>query len=283
MKADDLYLKLDEDFRIDDLRDDWSFMELNDYISPNFKKKYMGIMLDNSVEINKVYTVTFPDSEIIQKLLDTGETDILLFSHHAMGYNGSTEGFPFYNLSENYLSRLKEKRISLYVLHSPLDKNGEYSTSINLAKKLKLEIVDEFCEYENVKVGVICKTELTVAELKDHVKSIIGHEVKLRGYGNNLINDGKVAIAAGGGTYGFVASELSTLGINMFITGFTRPLPTFEPTMEFHRIVQENGINVLGATHYTTEKYACIAMVKYFTKLGIPAEFIEGKYYLEDL
>ena len=37
------------------------------------------------------------------------------------------------------------------------------------------------------------------------------------------------------------------------------------------------------STHYTRGKYACIAMVRYFEKLGIQAEFLEGRYYLEDL
>lgn len=53
--------------------------------------------------------------------------------------------------------------------------------------------------------------------------------------------------------------------------------------MEFHRITEERKINVIGATHYTTEKYACMAMVGYFEKLGVQAEFLEGRFYLEDL
>lgn len=170
------------------------------------------------------------------------------------------------------------------MLHAPLDKNGEYSTSVSLANALKLKITEEFCNYQGFNVGVMCTTQIkTTAELRDYIRPIIGHEIKLRAYGEDLIHEGRVAIAAGGGSYGFVAEELSQLGVNMFITGFTRPILSFEPTMEFHRIAQESKINVIGATHYTTEKYACIAMVEYFKKLGIPAEFLEGDYFLEDL
>jgi putative NIF3 family GTP cyclohydrolase 1 type 2 len=92
-----------------------------------------------------------------------------------------------------------------------------------------------------------------------------------------------VAIAAGGGSVGFVAKELAELGINMYLTGCTREVPAVDFIAEFHRITKEEKINVIGATHYTTEKYACIAMVKYFENLGVPAEFIEGKYFLKDL
>ncbi len=284
MKANELYEKLDKEFDLDHLKDDWSFMSINEYIAQDFRKRYMGIMLNNTDEVKKVYTAVFPDIVILQKLIDSGQTDILLFLHHAMGYDGKVDGFPFYNIPEDYLLKLRQQRISLYVLHAPLDKNSEYSTSISLANELRLKITDEFCNYEGFKIGVICTTQIkTASGLRDYIKPIIGHEIKLRAYGEDLIHEGRVAVAAGGGSYGFVAEELSELGINMYITGFTRPIPSFEPTMEFHRIAKENKINVLGATHYTTEKYACIAMVGYFKKLGIQADFLEGNFYLEDL
>jgi hypothetical protein len=39
----------------------------------------------------------------------------------------------------------------------------------------------------------------------------------------------------------------------------------------------------LGGTHYSTEKFACMAMTKYFEKLGLPSEFIEDAPGLADL
>ena len=284
MDAKDLYARFDKDFDIENLKDDWSFMRFNEYVAPIFKKRYMGIMLDNTSEVKKVFTATIPDTDILEKIIQTDQTDILLFSHHAMCYDPTREGFPFYDIPGDYLSKLKQQCISLYVLHSPLDKNSEYSTSVNLANNLNLNIIDEFCEYEGVKVGVVCKTNIkTSTGLSEHIRSIVGHEVKLTRNGDNFIRNGKVAVVAGGGSVGFAAKEISELGINMYITGCTRRVLSVEPIMEFHRITEESKINVIGATHYTTEKYACIAMVKYFEKLGVQAEFLEGKYYLEDL
>jgi len=284
MIATQLYKKLDEDFIKADITDDWSFMQLdNDFIAPSFKAKYMGLVLDNTQIINKVYTATFPDNEILHKLFDKNESEILLFSHHAMGYNPKSEGFPFYNISIDYLKEMKKRKISFYMLHTPLDCYGEYSTSVSLAKALGLDIVKPFCEFENINVGVICKTEIkTALDFSNHVEKIVGHEVLLRPYGKSEIEDGLVAVAAGGGSYPFVASEIAALGINLYLTGFTKPLPYFEPTMEFHRIAKDNQINVIGATHYSTEKFACMAMINYFLKLGIRSEFIDGKYYNED-
>jgi putative NIF3 family GTP cyclohydrolase 1 type 2 len=284
MDAKDLYARLDKDFDIENLEDDWSFMRFNEYVSPIFKKRYMGIVLDNTSEVKKVFTATIPDTDILEKIIQTDQTDILLFSHHAMCYDPTIEGFPFYDIPQDYLSKLKQQCISFYVLHSPLDKNGEYSTSVSFANNLNLNIIDEFCEYEGIKVGVVCRTNIkTATELAEHIRSIVGHEVNLIRNGDNVIRNGMVAVVAGGGSVGFAAKEISELGINMYITGCTRRGLSVEPVMEFHRITEENKINVIGATHYTTEKYACIAMVKYFEKLGVQAEFLEGKYYLEDL
>jgi putative NIF3 family GTP cyclohydrolase 1 type 2 len=284
VNAKELYTKLDEDFDIGNLQDDWSFMKFNDYITPGFEERYMGLVLDNTTEVKKVYTATMPDLDILDKLILADQTDILLFSHHAMGYDPTIAGIPFYDIPEDYLLKLKQQRISFYVLHAPLDKNGEYSTSVSLAKHLNLEIIGEFCEYMGIKCGVVCNTnKKTATELAEYVGSEVGHEIKLIRNGDDRILNGRVAIAAGGGSVGFAAKEISELGMNMYITGNTRQVPNVELITEFHRIIEERKINVIGATHYTTEKYACIAMVRYFEKLGVQAEFIEGKFFLEDL
>jgi len=284
MEAKKLYLKLDKDFDIEHLKDDWSCMKFNDYIASGFKERYMGVVLDNTSEVNKVYTATIPDTDILDKLILSGQKDIMLFSHHAMGYDPTLTGFPFYDIPEDYLSKMKQQRISFYVLHSPLDRNGEYSTSVSLARHLNLEIQEEFCEYLGIKCGVICKTDnKTASELAAIVRQRVGHEVRLIRNGDDNILSGQVAVVAGGGSVDFAAKELSQLGINLYVTGCTRRVPSVESISEFHRITVQNKINVIGATHYSTEKYACIAMVRYFENLGIPVEFLEGRYYLEDL
>ena len=284
MNAKKLYEKIGIDFEIEKYKDDWSLVEYNEFINPDFKERYIGVMLDNTYEIEKVYTSTFPDTEVLDDIISRNETDVLLLSHHAMGYDPTLEGFPFYNIPTDYLKRLKEQRVSFYVLHIPLDKNGDYSTSVNLAKELQLEITSQFCEYLGNKVGVICETNFT--KLEDfalHVENVIGHEIKVRQYGDEIIERNTVAVAAGGGCIDFVAQELAALGINTYLTGCTRPIPSFGPNMEFHRIAKENKINLLGATHYSTEKYACMAMVEYIAGLGIEAKFIEGTPCMEDL
>lgn len=283
MNAQKLYQKLDRDFELEKLRDDWKEMDFNEYISENFKKRYMGLVLDNSEEISKVYTAVFPDDKILNKILNSCEKDILLFTHHPMNWEITSKEI-FKNISKDFLRRFKENRISLYNLHVPLDKNGKYSTTENLAKAVGVIKKDEFCEYFGVKVGVAGHTDYKkVAELSQRTESEVGHKVKVWNYGSPEINDQKVALVAGGGNSPDTITEVANLGINTFITGITKPTEGYAPSLEAHRLAKENKINIIGATHYSTEKFACIAMIEYFKKLGFPVEFIEGEPDLNDL
>lgn len=286
MIALDLYNKLYTDFDLANRTDDWGFMNFdNEFITPEFRTEYMGLVLDNTEIIKKVYTVTFPDKALLKKIFDRNESDILLFSHHAMGYENLLDGFPFYDIPVEYLKELKKRRISFYMLHSPLDQYGKFSTSVSLVRALGLEIIEPFCQYDkNTKVGVICKSPLEqIREIQKLMEKTVGHKCRLYAYGADTLKDSLVAVAAGGGSYPFAATEVAERGINCYITGFTRPLPYFEPTMEFHKISREHSINVIGGTHYSTEKFACIAMVDYFKSCDLPAEFLPGTWYLEDL
>ncbi len=286
MNSKIIYDRLYIDFQLDSMKDDWSFMNFeSNMIHHEFRTSYMGRVLDNTEEIKKVYTMTFPDQELIHQVFEKNESNILLFSHHAMGYHPLKNGFPFYDIATNDMIEMKKRNISLYVLHTPLDHYGQYSTSVSLSKALNMEIIEPFCQCDAIiQAGVIGKTLIkNIEEIQELLSKVVGHETKAYWYGDKVLKGEKVAIAAGGGTYPFVASEIADLGINCYITGFTKPLLYVQSTLDFHRIAKENGINVIGATHYSTEKFACMAMVKYFEKLGVKAEFMEGRYYLEDL
>jgi len=106
------------------------------------------------------------------------------------------------------------------------------------------------------------------------------HETKLYQYGSDEILNHTVGICAGGGNDEQVVKELIEKGINMLITGITR---VNEYSKVAHQLEKENNINLLGGTHYSSEKFACIEMCKYFSKLGIPSEFVDDIPCFEDL
>lgn len=284
MKAEKLYLHLDKEFEIEKLREDeWSLLDLGNYVTESFRETRKGLILDNSSEIRKVYTAVFPSEHVLDKLLATGEREFLLFTHHPMIWDTSTAGIPFRNIPKKYLEELREREISYYAIHVPLDRNGPYSTTVSLARALEVEQEREFFDYFGVQVGVVGKTgHKLFSELSDFVEKKVGHQVRRWTYGESKIVNQKVALVAGGGNFPEVAEELADTDIRTYITGVTKKSRDYEPSLRFHDICKDHGINVITATHYSTEKWACNAVLKLFESLGISGEFVEDVPALTD-
>ncbi len=285
MKAIDLYQKLDSDFELEKCRDDWSEIDFNqEFVTENFRKCYLGILVDNTKEIEKVYTAVFPSNKVMEEILSKKEKNILLFTHHPIDWKMEPGKIPFVNLSDDLLKKFRENKISIYTLHTPLDRNGEYSTSVNFAKNIGIKQIGEFAEYFGFDCGVIGKTEFNkVSELAQEFEKAVGHRVKVWNYGTEEIKDNQVVVVAGGGNDPETISEITELGINTFLTGITLPNKNHQPSLEAHRIAKENKINLIGGTHYSTEKFACIKMLEYFEKIGLPADFVEDSPDMRDL
>lgn len=279
MKAKALYESLNKEFDIDKLHEyDWSFLDLGNYITDSFKETRKGLVLDNSEEIKKVYTAVFPSERVLDHILDEEEKDCLLFTHHPMIWDSRTDGFPFRNIPYKYLEELKEQAISYYAIHVPLDRNGPYSTTTSLSRTLGIKTEREFFEYYGVLVGIIGKTKCkSIIELSEQVNIAVGHQLKIWNYGSTQIPNQQVALVAGGGNYPEIAEELGKAGVKTYITGVTMKAKGYEPSLRFHTICQENKINVIAATHYSTEKFACLAVQRFFEYLGLPNEFIEDE------
>lgn len=43
MKAEELYERIGRDFEIGKYKDDWSFVEFNEFINPGFRERYIGV------------------------------------------------------------------------------------------------------------------------------------------------------------------------------------------------------------------------------------------------
>ncbi len=284
MQAEEVYKKLDKEFEINKVNEgEWSSFDLGDYATKKFRTTWKGLALDNATEVNKVYTAVFPSEPVLDRIIASGVEDALIFTHHPMIWDTSLEGFPFRNIPARYLDVLKENRISLYTIHVPLDRNGAYSTTVSLARALEIETDREFFDYFGSKVGVIGKTECTsYFELSGKVKEVVGHLPKIYVHVSNQKFNQKVAVVAGGGNYPEIVEELAETDVKFYITGVTRKKSDYEPSLRFHEICQKNKITVIAATHYSTEKFACIAIQKFFEDLGLPTEFLDDEPSFSD-
>ena len=279
MKSVELYTQLEKDFIRSGMMDNWiDQMKNKRFLSDNFKHRSMGVVCDNSNEIKRVYTAVFPTDAILRRVAKT--RDSLLFLHHPESWDISKDPV-FQEMNQELLGRLKSHRVSIYNLHLALDNFSQYSTSTTLAKKLGITDLKPFALFNGSNVGVFGKTRLrTINALSRVFERVVKHRISLYAYGNSKIRKGLIAVVAGGGNNKGVIQKVAGLGINTFVSGITVLNAYSKKT---HIFAKRHRINILGGTHYSTEKFACIEMCKYFRKLGLPSKFIAGKPGFDDL
>lgn len=283
MEALLIYQKLEKDFIVPELSDDWAqhMGSVSVFLSENFKKRSMGLVCDFTKKINKVYTAVFPSSKVMKYILEKDIENAMLFVHHPAVWDIRKAPEIFQQMDKKLLQQFKEKKISIYNLHVPLDNYGDYSTSVTLAKALDIKPIKSFAPYFGSMCGIFGSTDLArIQDLRKKFQKAVGHKVSLYEYGGNEIKKGVVAVIAGGGNNVEMLEEIVKAKINTFVTGIT---VKNEHSRKAHEFAERNKINLLGGTHYSTEKFACIAMCDYFKKIGIDCEFIEDKPLLEDL
>lgn len=282
MKASQLYIQLEKDFILPGISDDWAqeTKPVAEFLTENFQTRSMGLVCDFTTEINKVYTAVFPSNKVMQKNLDDGAEEAMLFVHHPATWDIRKTPNVFQPMDRNLLQQYKERKIAIYNLHAPLDNFGPYSTSVNFAKALGIEPVKPFAPYLGGLAAVFGKTKLiTIQDLKKEFETVVSHKVSLYNYGDNEIKNGMVAVAAGGGLDETI-EDIAQNNVNVLITGIAAKT---DHSKKAHEFAEKHHINILGGTHYSTEKFACIAMINYFKKLGLPSEFIEDEPVLEDM
>jgi len=278
MKAVQLYKKLENDFITPEMSDDWiRYMDpITDFLCDNFRNRSIGLMCDFATEINKAYTAVFPSVRVMKSILDDGIHDAMFFVHHPSIWDIRKAPEVFQLMDRELLQQFRKRRISIYNLHN----YGPHSTSVTLAKTLGLKPEKAFALYFGSMAGVFGKTDfVSVQVLKSEFEKIVNHRVSLYQYGDSEIKDGIVAVVAGGGLDETI-EEIAQNEVNVLVTGITAQT---EYTIKAHEFAEKQGINILGGTHYSTEKFACKSMVRYFTEIGLLSYFIEDEPVLEDM
>lgn len=281
MKAEELYNQLERDFIKEGLSDDWKeeIVTIGDFVTDEYKERSMGLMCDFTKDISAVYTAVFPSKRVMEEVLKKSKGKELLFVHHPVDWDIRKAPDVFIQIDRELLEKFKEKEIAIYNLHSPLDNYSDYSTSTTLLRAVGATPLETFAPYCGGVCGVFGETKVeSVSDLKKETEKAVNHKVSLYPYGDNIIRDGKIAAVGGGGID--CVNEVFENNVNVLITGITTKSPRYK---EYHDFAEANKVNIIGATHYSTEKFACMKMVDYFKEKGLDAEFIEDFPVLEDM
>ncbi|WP_028973915.1 Nif3-like dinuclear metal center hexameric protein [Spirochaeta cellobiosiphila] len=278
MKIEQIVQKLDTEFDIQNHSEDlveWAVTNENkEYINPDFLDKKTALFSRNSESIDKVYTVVFITEEIVNAI--SKESNCLIITHHHFDYFEDERGLQA--ISSDYLERLRQSNNSIYVAHAPLDTHKKYGTSISLANLCKIEAVEYFYDYfgaPTALIGTIKKQSF------DHFSSLVQSKIE-RPFLTKVQHKEyvkKIAVVAGGGDDPEILQTAFDKGCDTFLTGTVEhrwDSPPFQDANKrFHELNKALKLNLIGGTHFGTERPAMIKFTEFIKNLGLDCDYCE--------
>lgn len=279
MKLAEVVADLDAYFRVPDVENDWRWYEdvepyWREFAEPQWVERRNGLMVRGAEEVEQVATCVFPSARIVDKL----EQQTLLFAEHPVDLEDEPG---FLALSRETFEVMKGRGISFYHVHGPLDQHPEVSPSRLIAEGVGLRKPEEYFPIVDGIPGgaaVIGESSVTLDELTDRLSELLGPEVPVQVLSRPHEQAERVAVVAGGGAQREILEASLERRCRTYITGnaATRCRLKFvqEEVRKFLALARESGVAVIDATHYGTEKPPQVAMVEWFRKRGLPAEFV---------
>jgi putative NIF3 family GTP cyclohydrolase 1 type 2 len=261
----------------------WAVTEENcRWINPTFLKQKTGLVIVGVEKIHTVRTAVFVGDRIVQKL--SHEPPCLLLAHHHFNWFEDERGLQ--PVSAGQIQTLSKQGHSVYVSHAPLDTHPVYGTSVALAAEIGITPSERFYEYFGVPTGVIGEVaEQDVQTFAEHVRKcllrprvdVIQHSPRVR----------KVAVVAGGGDLPDVLQEAHSLGADTMLLGTLvnrwAVRGVQEAHKEFLRLNEKLKLNLIGGSHFGTERPAMVRLVQFFEQKGIPCQYCEDEELLSAL
>jgi putative NIF3 family GTP cyclohydrolase 1 type 2 len=279
VKLDDLVGELDTYFRVADVENDarWYGDDepyWREFVEPGWVERRNGLMVRGDDQVARVTTCVFPSARIIGGL----EPRTFLFSEHPVDLEDEPG---FLLLTRELFETMRSSGIGFYHVHGPLDQHPEVSPSRLIAEALELRDTEEYFPIVDGIPGgaaIIGESDLRVDDLAARLQETLGREVPLQVVSKPRTDSGRVAVVAGGGAQREILEASLERGCQTYVTGnaVTRCRLDFvqEEVRSFLALAEEAAVAVIDGTHYGTEKPPQLAMVAWFKKRGLPAEFV---------
>jgi putative NIF3 family GTP cyclohydrolase 1 type 2 len=283
VRLDELVAELDAYFRVPDVRGDTRWSEFWDargatywreFVEPEYPERHDGLMVRGDETVERAATCVFPSDTIVASL----EPRTFLFSEHPVDLLDEPG---FQPLARESFERMRELGISFYHVHGPLDQHPEISPSRLIAQALGLRNLQEFAPFvEGIPGGAVVsgESDVTLDELARRLGEYLGPEIPVEVVARHRDEAGHVAVAAGGGADAPFLEQAIERGCHTYVTGNAATRCRLEFVQEsvgaFKARAEEARVSVIDATHYGTEKPPQLAMVEWFTRRGLPAEFL---------
>ena len=283
MRLDELAGELDAYFRVPQVEnDDWSpaFEQCypnpywRDVVEAGYEGKWNGLMVRGVGEVERVATCVFPSDRIVSEL----QPGTMLFSEHPLDFADEPGFLP---LSRESFEALKERACGFYHAHAPLDMHPEVSPSRLCAQGVGLEALEEYYPIADGIPGgaaIVGNSGLSLEALAEAFRTYLGPEIKVHVITRPRQEAGRVAVVAGGGADAEILRESIDRGCVTYVTGNAATNCRLDFVQEkvraFRKLADEAEVALVDAMHYGMEKPPQLAMVSWFRRLGLQAEFV---------
>ncbi len=259
----------------------WAVTEENcKWINPTFLKQKTGLMIVGEGKIHAAWTSVFVTDRVVEKL--SGEPSCLLMTHHNFNYFEDERGLQ--PISQEQIQKLMKQGHSVYVAHAPLDTHPLYGTSVSLAEALGIKPMDRFYDYFGAPTAVVGEIEeQDFKAYAEHVrKCLLRPKVDMMQHRPQVH---RVAVVAGGGDLPDVLQEAHALGADTMLLGTLANRWAIKGVQEAHNeflgLNEKLKLNLIGGSHYNTERLAMVKVAGFFEKLGVPGVFCEDEALLK--
>jgi putative NIF3 family GTP cyclohydrolase 1 type 2 len=262
----------------DPLKFDWKNVFEND-----FTKLFNGLMLKGASEIRSVFLAVFPTDYVLERFIKESNEGDLLFMHHPLlmecGDPNGKWGKGFVPIKEEYIKKIKDKNLSVYTCHVPLDYHKQLGTSVAIAKVLNANIVDGFLPNDSGNnLVLVCNIEKTNTDaLEQSLKEIF--ELPYVDFeGKRLNNIRKIAIVAGCGDKVDWMKEAEAKGVQAYITGEIHcHIDNNYGKLKYKNMInyaKNTSMSLMGVSHSASE---------YLVKKTLIKDWFESKFELNTI
>jgi putative NIF3 family GTP cyclohydrolase 1 type 2 len=253
----------------DEIDFDWA-----GFFDADFTTRFNGLMLRGSEQVPHVFCACFPSPDVVDAFISQARSGDLLFLHHPIDMECGTpqgvQGRGFLPIAPEKLQQMKEKGLSVYACHAPMDTNREIGTNEAIVEALNAEVLEAFYPYGIGFAARVCKiAPVGVDELITRVQEIFEVPyLDVDGFrGGNLIE--KIAVVPGGGDNVEAMEIAEGFGAQALITGeiHTRHSGDWgeQNDAQVTQYAQQTKMALIGASHAASEFLVMkTQMVPYF-------------------
>lgn len=292
---DKIVNNLDSEFRIKEFGKDSAFSRFipsvydplnydwKTIFEEEFVQLFNGLMIRGSTNLEKVFLAVFPTDYVLEKFIkDSNEGDLLFMHHPLLMECGDPEGNwgkGFLPIKEEYIKQIKEKKLSVYTCHIPMDCHKQLGTNVAIAKALKANVIERNSLSEmNNDFIMYCNIEKTnTSSLVSSLKQIFNIPyVDFEGIHLHEIH--KIAIVAGCGDVVDWMEEAERNGVQAYISGEIHcHINNDYGNQKFNRVkdyASRTSMSLIGVSHSASEYLVHKTLMKDWFESNFPIKTV---------